>query len=365
MSYDLETWSVHTEQLPKVLPSPDRWMKKDGTWVLPGRGWQIVVDEPVGVDPEEVSEEIGALLPGIAYLTRVSLEPGHAPSNAHQLLQRCARNLAKAAYGVTYDPQEGSLKLGTGVKRYTSPGRENYSEDLIFSWWFGTGALETRADYEELLRLLGKYMPEALPKKYGTFEPPEFRLAEMGEAHLLDFLVSESRAGMTILCPRRPVTDFSITLPEEVGTKPGPYLGYRANTLSIVLQDAVLKQPGWERQIELFWRRISEFLRPFYGDVRVLPDGNFHPVRSWFWRGFPKTSGLAAVVGQPYLDLWPPFAAVRKDGDSLAYFGGPARDIRTDIFAGAGGVPTDLINPNSHAMGIELYPRLWPFELPD
>ncbi len=30
-----------------------------------------------------------------------------------------------------------------------------------------------------------------------------------------------------------------------------------------------------------------------------------HPVRSGFWRGVPRTPGLAMVLGPPYAELWP------------------------------------------------------------
>ena len=364
MSYDLEIWSAREPEFPAALPSPERWVRQNGTWAYPGKGWQIVLDDPVGVDAEDVPERIGGLLAGIAYLTRISAEPAHAPKAAHQLLMRTARSLAKAAHGVLHDPQEDSFQLGSGVKRFVPPGKEQQDRTLALSWWFGPDALATKAGFETLVGLLRKHMPEALPRRYGTYEPPEHRLSERGDAHLVEFLATEGRRFMPVLFPHRPVTGFGMHLPEPFGQSQDRH-GFRANTISIEILAATLQQPGWERQVRGLWRRMSEFLQPFYGDVRFVSDSQPHPVRAWYWRGMPRTPGVAAVIGRAYQELWPPFAEARQPGGSLAYFEAEAWGEPGDIFAGAGGLPADLVNPNANYWGIEKYPVLWPFDLPN
>jgi len=363
MSYDLEVWSAEEVAIPAALPAPEKWVIQDGISTYSGKGWQVVVDNPISVDAEDLPEQVGSLLPGIAYLTRIALEPGGVSRTAHQLLMRSARSLAKAGHGVIYDPQNDVAALGAGVKKFAPPGKERQVENLILSWWFGPDALATRADYRELVALLRKHLPEALPRRYGTCEPPEYRLSDTGEEHLINFLANEGRESMAVLFPHRPVTSFTIHLPEQFGQTPG-WLGFRANMISIQISAATLQQPGWERQIRRFWRAVSEFLQPFYGDVRYVSGVQPHPVRAWFWRGFPSTSGVAAVIGPPYLDLWPQCAEARKRGDSLAYLSGERWREAADIFHDIGGVPAELCNPNANYWSIEHYPPGWPFDLP-
>lgn len=315
------------------------------------------------MDAEDVREQIAALLPGIAYLIRLSVEPGHAPKTARQLLMRSARSLAKAGHGVIYDPQEDSIALGAGVKKFAPPGKEQQDQTLMLAWWFGPDALATKAGFEELVNLLRRHLPEALPRRYGTYEPLEHRLSETGEAHLAEFLAAEGRTFMPVLYPHRPVTGLTLHLPEPFGQSP-TWEGFRANTISIQILAAALRQPGWERQIQTFWRQMSEFLQPFRGDVRHILGVRPHPVRAWFWRGLPSTSGIAAVIGRPYLDLWPQAADFRKPGDSLTYLSAESWCETSDIFEAVGGVPGELTNPNDNYWSIELYPSRWPFELP-
>jgi hypothetical protein len=363
MSYDLEIWTAREPAIPAALPTPCKWARQDGIWVHSGNGWQLVVDDPIGLDAEDVPEQVGSVLPGLAYLTRIALEPGDGPKTAHQLLMRSAKSLAKTSHGVFYDPQEDSVALGSGVKKFAAPGKQEQVKTLSLSWWFGPDALATKAGFEDLVKLLRRYLPEALPRRYGTFEPPQYRLAETGDAHLVEFLETEGRAFMPVIFPHRPVTGFVIHLPEQYGQSPG-WEGFRANTISINLLAAALQQPGWERQIQSFWRRVSDLLQPFYGDVRFLVGVRPHPIRAWFWRGFPSTDGVAAVVGPPYIDLWPPFASARKPGDSLAYFGPETWVEASDVFEPLGGVPAELINPNDNYWSLKRYPSRWPFDLP-
>jgi hypothetical protein len=152
-------------------------------------------------------------------------------------------------------------------------------------------------------------------------------------------------------------------LPEPFGQSPG-WRGFRANTISIQILSAALQQPGWERQNQTYWGRMCEFLKPFYGDVRFVSGVEPHPVRAWFWRGFPSTEGVAAVIGDPYLDLWPECQGAPRAGDGLAYFGAETGGGAEDIFGAVGGLPVDLVNPNANYWSGELYPSRWPFDLP-
>lgn len=48
--------------------------------MLEGDGWQATVSPSVKAEPEDVSDEFFAALPGIGYLTEVNIEPISAPT---------------------------------------------------------------------------------------------------------------------------------------------------------------------------------------------------------------------------------------------------------------------------------------------
>lgn len=370
MSYDIEIWSVQPLSLPDGISFGGRWTAHDDVSIHSGQNWQIIVHQSVAVDDQDIPELISRSLPGIANFTELSVEPSEAPEAARQLLLRNAKGLAKSSYGVVYDPQEDSVVLPSGVKKFVPPAREEKANTLLLSWWFEHEGPLLRHNFQEMLNLLKKYVPEALPRRYGTFEPPEHKY-EGDDDKLLEFLVSTTRAEtMVIWYPTKPVVDVSLSLPNLDAKH---RLGFRVNSCSIEFDIAVLGQPGWEKQIRRLWRSMSKFLEPFYGDVRIMrgyhrhagrlwcsSDTDVHPVRSWFWRGLPHSGGVAAVLGQPYRGLWKQFEDAAQVDGSLAYLDANDWMEGTDVFENFAGVPDDLVNPNT-GRDLELYSSRWPF----
>jgi hypothetical protein len=137
-----------------------------------------------------------------------------------------------------------------------------------------------------------------------------------------------------------------------------------------------LSQPGWETSLRRLWRSLSLELRPFYGDVRSLggyirrsgriwsdSETEPHPVCSWWWKGIPPRLGHAAVLGEPYLALWPALSAAAETAGGLAFVTTPSWRSTADATEVAGPVPDDLALPfMAHWVGTELGGRSvrWP-----
>lgn len=85
---------------------------------MDGRNWQIVVNEPDPVDPEDIPKAIRDALLGIAMVIELNLEPIHAPKRALLKLKRLARRLAKLAHGIIEYPQLGEIETPHGVKLF-------------------------------------------------------------------------------------------------------------------------------------------------------------------------------------------------------------------------------------------------------
>lgn len=323
MSYDLRVWGRQAANLAEALSSSQGWTERDGSRALKKRSWQIVVSGPQDVEPEDVPADASDALPGLAILVEMSLEPGTAPKAAHSTLLSSARAVAGALAGLVEDPQEGSVVLPRGEKRYAKPRREERFAVLDLSWWFMASPLRARGGASEFLRILTNHLPEALPRRYGLWEPPQYKTDETGTEALAVFL-RENLDNSAVFYPTRPVVGFSLA---DCDAQEHPRLGFRSNRLSIELELEALRQPGWERAVRRTWRDVSCFLQPFYGEARVLSGltwvgattgsdikTDVHPVRSWFWRGIPPTPGLSLVLGPPYAALWP-MAYAEQAGD--------------------------------------------------
>lgn len=101
MSYDVEVFSTQEP----IAPASEE-----------GRGWQIAVEGPLNVEPEDIPAQVRALLPGLRFLTQFHLE-GDAPSSAQKRLLTMARSVARSARGVVVDQQQGAVETPRGVQR--------------------------------------------------------------------------------------------------------------------------------------------------------------------------------------------------------------------------------------------------------
>lgn len=378
MSYDLRVWGRQPCDLDEVLAPKAGWSRGGEGFALERRRWQILVDGPRRLEPEDVPPQVSEALPGPSILFEVSLEPGSAPESARKTAVRTARALAAAVAGVVEDPQQETLAFARGGKRFLRPARKERSSTLELSWWYAGTPLRSVAGMRGLLSVLGRHIPEAVPRRYGPFEPPEYRTVETGLESLATYMFEQLDDIGPVYDCARPVVGFSIA---DSNMVPDSRFGFRANCFELSFEADVLQQPGWATAVRSLWRDLSMFLSPFYGDARVL-EGNVwsgatlcvdskteeHPVRSWFWRGIPAEPGVAMVLGTPYSEIWTPCSATTIGG---LHFVEPEdwavlRPLSIEI-------PAELTQPARPGWGewssgahirirYDEYPRCWPFD---
>jgi hypothetical protein len=382
VSYDIQIWSVDPIPLPDALPDVEKWQQEGGAWVRASKDWQIVIGSSVKVLFEDVPEDVARVVPGISYLAELNLEPIGAPKSAHKLLSTVSKRLGKAAHGVVLDPQADTVITPSGVKRYRPQRRAERFSILALSWWFTEGPLLTDAGLHEFVSLLERMLPEAMPKRYGLFEPPQHLYAETGREHFLGFL-QEHLDDIIVWYPHRPVVDVSVSCSPKWGAV---RQGFRANYVTVDVEAKTLEQTGWNTALDRFWRVASQVIQPFYGDVRTLKgftrmgatcgsdiETDFHPVKGPWWIGIPRIVGHAVVLGEPYLSLWSRFVEAAQVADGLAFLSTNEWTTQEEVSNLTGGVPDTLaqrwipkwvatsyggkaVNWNTE------YPPIWPFE---
>ena len=377
MSYDLSIWSVRPLD-PASLKPRDGWKQvSEGFWHVPGKRWQIALAASTPVEPEDVPKEVAGLLPGIGWLTEMNLE-GDAPRTAMALAHKSAKEIAKSAHGVVLDPQECAIITPAGVRRFVPPKREKKFSVLNFSWWFMTDLLTNWDGREAFLDLLTKCLPEAMPKRYGTYEPPEYKLEVKGRKHFEKFL-GKHLDDFIVWYPHRPVAHVHLCCPDPLG---GYVRGFRTNLLEIEVESAVLQQPGWKQTLERMWREMTYLLKPIYGDVRTegnkvwmgatvamlaadLDENSDDITRSWFWRGIPRKLGHAVVLGREYQKLWSDFLKHAVMDHGFAFASTAHWDKDEDLGTIVGAAPKEITLLPGEGLGRDQkYPQVWPFGPP-
>jgi hypothetical protein len=368
MSYDIRTWTP-------LEPTPARLR---GAWeaarTVEGRDWLISASATAQVAVEDIPEQIANALPGISYVIELHLEPFDAPASARTRLRQIAKQIATACHGAVEDPQADTVTLGTRVQRLAPLGTSDEATLLKMGFWYESGPMTTPAAAGDLLDVLSLHLPEAVPARYGEFEPPQFRLDRDGLPHLTKFMHQHWHE-MAVYYPSRPVAHMQISHPEKIGPSP---MGYRSGHLSIDIDLDALRQPGWRTALTRAWRGLLQFVQPFYADVRhlkhytrargrywVAPKTEHHPICSWWWSGVPAGSVYAIALGKPYIDLWPEFGAAAERLGSVFTQTAP------DWQAGAPTLGQLTIPPRMGQPGPEFninpdrkYPPEWPFAPP-
>jgi len=373
MSYDLQVWSVRPLR-ENTFQDRESWARESALWSHVRKNWQIVISASDRVEPEDIPEDVTKLLPGIEYLTNLNLE-GKRTAEGFRLAQSIANEIARDTHGAVLDPQEDSVRLPSGVKRLLLPRSKDVFDVVSMSWWFLDGPLLSREGRQSFVGLLERMLPEALPRRYGLYEPPQHVYAKAGRAHFLDFWDTNLH-DMMVLYPQRPVTSVHVGCPLPLGAF---RIGFRTNYLQIEVERKALLEPGWESNLKQFWKRASVLIRPIYGDVRIMSgycwvgatattqfgQGEQHPVQSWWWTGLPRTLGSAVVIGDIYQRLWPDFLQSGTAAEGLAFASTNDWSIRTDLVHLIGEPPeAQAQRSTAFTADKQQYPTGWPFENP-
>jgi hypothetical protein len=386
VSYDISIWSTKPFDDPAQLPLPEDWAVDSDHWSYVRPTWLLNTGPSAKVLSEDIPAEVLDVLPGIAYLTEVSLEPIGAAKTGFAMLNRLAATVAKNAHGVIFDPQQETVELPGGVKRFVPPKHEKEQRIALLNmaWWWSHSQAQETGWVDEVLDLLESYLPEAVPKRYGLWEPPQYTFAETGRAHLSEFL-REHISELVVWYANRPVVDCYLQAePECSWRKSGHKMFWVCNYASVSIEATAWAQPGWPVGLHRFWEKMSSFLQPFYGEVRTLYGYGGRPPRIWCdmqtessptrsgrWMGVPAQLGHAVVVGEPYRALWPELMAHSDVRDGLAFVSKDDWSTAQDVTELVGSVPSSIALPfmpqwvgdgrSFWMMYPDTYPTVFPF----
>ena len=325
MSYDLKIWSSKQLQENNPILLASGFIYENGGYVRKGNGWLVNVSIPFTVEPEDIPESIMQTLVGISYMIEINIEPISAPDKVKNETLKLCKSLATEIKGVVEDPQEDAIVIPGGIKKniYDKP-KDKDQPQISLIWYFEDMGFHKSNKIGRLIDLFERYMPYALPRRYGEYEPPQYRYAETGKAHLIDFLKSESSP---VYYASKPFSYLFMDVPNpeseiEVYIKNGLYKKhinpqsfygkiqsrYRCGKIELQMLKEVFLQPDWNLAVKRLFIEAAKILYPFYAEIiEEKPHKNIWGMsipRTWWWRGIPKDLGCAAVIDERYLQQW-------------------------------------------------------------
>ncbi len=283
------------------------------------------VDGPLRVEPEDLDEALLAMLLAPRWLFQITYS-ADLPERDVALIQALAKQIAKTGDGAVHDPQEDAILWPRSrpkrfvKKRDESPGP---SIELAFFIPAGTGGAKLMEQY---LRCCRRYLPEAVPRRYGTYEPMQHRLnGPEDDAEFLQLAEEQWQVGYGGSFFWKSTTPF-----EETTVFFGDHRRYayhisnshdpgrsriRPRTLitGSVLSTPALRSDQWADALAGFVAAVSAATKAFYACASLT---------DWVWRG-PSWIGIPDIptwiswYGSPYRDAVPavgPGIEVHDDG---------------------------------------------------
>ena len=135
----------------------------------------FTVDGPFEVELDDLADEIIASTLEPKWLLQISVPAGASKADL-KAAKDVARFIAESCQGSVYDPQAGRVIWPrTRTARFVASST-NERIRLVGLDWFLPTSLRTSATAATMLQILRKTFPEALPTRFGKFEPLQHRL---------------------------------------------------------------------------------------------------------------------------------------------------------------------------------------------
>jgi len=230
-----------------------------------------------------------------------------------QLGRRLARQLAEAGAGAAFDPQADEIIWPRGrVKRYRAPREERETDKLSLNWYFSPSRWDGAA--AEILAQVRRLCPEALPRRFGLFEPLQERYE--GPIEFVDFCRAEGWDHV-FWKSSPPFFGGSVFGPDRPGRKVGD--GPQVGLFTVDLDGAALEDQAWRDTVVALFRSASASAGAFYACATLESGWTATSANTlWMtaaamsqrvltpyteWLGLPPFSPWLSWYGQEYLPL--------------------------------------------------------------
>lgn len=283
----------------------------------PGSDAVVEIYSPVrAIESEDIDEGLAALVTPPCWLTELGV-PGFTKKGI-EVAKELARHIAERCQGAVLDPQVGSVVWPESPSEpLRSPSKNERIREINLEWYLprSRAAPDTGPVFMAALR---RHRPEAVPVRFGKFEPLQGRL-EPGRDE--PFFAAWSDAGRDplgslIFKAKAPCFGGSIHLP---GSRPPRVGDLPVTKISLQFDGRIVcTDESWREKVVSLFVELSRALGAFYGRGYVLRniivsrggpafDGKSETYPSaairGSWCGIPPTPAWLLWFGGPYTPL--------------------------------------------------------------
>lgn len=261
----------------------------------------FTIDGPFEVEIDDLEEKVIASVLDPQWLTQISV-PAAASKLDLKIAKQLAKHIAETCSGAVYDPQLDKVVWPRwSHRRFVAPAQQERIR-LVGLDWYLPAAQSSPDTAKLLLQTLRKICPEALPSRFGTFEPLQHRIDPEGESfvNVWEEVSSVEYGDMFFWKTKRPFFDGYVSFPDKrepriIGEK-------RAIHLALSIDGRALDaEPAWCETVVKLFVELARKLRAFYGLGYV--QRNIIAGRTIWFDG--KGEGSPTLPGRGWLGLPP------------------------------------------------------------
>jgi hypothetical protein len=177
MSYDLD---IYFKDEPNFVPRAHQ-----------GATYSVNAGTMNSIEEEDLGPEVAALLKGYRYVCQINIE-GDFEAGYAAALDDVER--AVEAGGARVDQQQRTLRTRRKIEplRQVKRGKPVAPPGTL-SFWFESDPANQDQLFDAFVDLMAEKLPEALPRRYGPYEPAQFSWEEHGPEHFKMLWKAEGR----------------------------------------------------------------------------------------------------------------------------------------------------------------------------
>ena len=267
-------------------------------------------DGPFRIEPEDLQPDLASRVLNPRWLVEITV-PIVASEIAWTTALRVGRHLADEMAGVLFDPQEDAILWPRSKQRRMTRLQGASVHDVEIEWAIPAGSFNDSLS-KDLLDMFKRVLPEALPHRYGAFEPLQHRFAEGEEQFHSLWSQEAAAAGLGLFwSAAAPVRAGSVFFP---GSMP-PGDGVSAGSIQLEIDGRVFESNHWRDFSATLLDRVGGLIGAFCGRAVVIrrqPGGipasevnRLAPAMVWggAWLGLPDHPAWLTWLSPAYARL--------------------------------------------------------------